>query len=131
MKRRHARQGAVTVEMAIAAPILFLFVFAALEVAGMNVVRHSVDNAAYEAARRGIVPGATLADIRAEANLIMTAAGARNFTIDVAPPVITDETEELTVTVTVPVADNRWTWPRFFLRGEIISGQCHMLREEL
>lgn len=125
------RQGAVTVEMAIAVPILFLMVFAALEFCGMNVMRHSVDNAAYEGARRGIVPGATVADVETQANLIMAAAGATNIVVDVVPPVITNDIEELTVTITVPVADNGWITPIFFDRNDVLVGSCHMLREEL
>ena len=125
------RSGAVTVEMAIAVPILFLMVFAALEFCGMNVMRHSVDNAAYEAARRGIVPGATVADVEAQANLIMAAAGARNIVVDVVPPVIDEDIEELTVTITVPVAGNGWLAPIFFDNDDVLVGQCHMLREEL
>lgn len=130
MKMFRQRRGTVTVEMAIAAPILFLFVFAALEAASMNVVRHSVDNAAYEGARRGIVPGATANDVRVAATAIMTAAGARNINVDVNPAVIDDETEELIVTVTAPVAGNRWTWSKFFANGDNIVGTCRMLREQ-
>lgn len=128
---RPARKGAVTVEMAIAVPILFLMVFAALEFCGMNVMRHSVDNAAYEAARRGIVPGATVADVEATADLIMTAAGATNIQVDVVPAVITEDIEELTVTVTLPVAGNGWITPIFFNSNDVLVGRCHMLREEL
>ena len=130
-KSQRQRQGAVTVEMAIAVPILFLMVFAALEFCGMNVIRHSVDNAAYEGARRGIVPGATVADIEAQANLIMAAAGATNVVVDVNPPVIDVDTEELTVTITVPVVGNGWISPIFFSRDDVLVGTCRMLREEL
>ena len=129
--KSNQRKGVVTVEMAIAAPILFLFVFAALEVASMNVIRHSVDNAAYEGCRRGIVPGATVADIEGAANLIMTAAGARNVIVNVEPGVINEDTPEITVTVTAPSLGNRWTWSKFFTNGDQIVGRCRMLREEV
>lgn len=124
------RKGAVTVEMAITVPILFLFVFAALEFCGMNNMRHTVDNAAYEAARRGIVPGARTPDVIAEATTIMSYVGARNVNVDVVPATITDDTNELTVTVTVPVAGNGWLSPIFFRDSDTLVGQCRMAREE-
>ena len=124
------RRGAVTVEMAIAIPILFLFVFASLEFCGMNNLRHTIDNAAYEGARRGIVPGATTADVITEVNQILAIVNAQNVTVDVVPATITDETEELTVTVRVPVRGNGWTGPLIFNAGAVLEGECRMLREE-
>ena len=61
----HDRTAAVVVEFAICAPILFLFFFASLEFSRVNMIRQSVENAVYEGARRGIVPGATAANCRA------------------------------------------------------------------
>lgn len=124
------RRGALTVEMAIAIPILFLFLFASLEFCGMNNMRHSVDNAAYEAARRGIVPGATTADVVNEATTIMSYMGAQNVTVNVAPNPFDDDTPELTVTVSVPIASNGWVAPFFFRGGDDLVGQCRLLREE-
>lgn len=128
--RKSARRGAVTVEMAIAVPVLFLFAFAALEFCGVNVQRHTADNAAYEAARRGIVPGATAQDVRDEATRIMAFVGARNVTVNVTPAVISDLTEELTVRVEVPIADNGWLSPMFFSASDIVVRECTMAREE-
>jgi Flp pilus assembly protein TadG len=117
--------------MAFACPVFFVFLFAAFEFCGVNTIRHTVDNAAYEAARRGIVPGATDADVRSEANYIMSAVGARNVQIDIAPSPIRDETPEITVTVSVPLDGNGWIAPRFFSNSDVIRGRCHMFREEL
>ena len=64
---RRTRTAAVVVEFAICAPILFLFFFASLEFSRVNMIRQSVENAVYEGARRGIVPGATAANCRASA----------------------------------------------------------------
>lgn len=124
------RKGAVTVEMAVTVPILFLFVFAALEFCGMNNMRHTVDNAAYEAARRGIVPGARTPDVVTEATNIMSFVGARNVNVTVDPAAFDDSTPELTVTVTVPAAGNGWLTPMFFRNTDMLVGQCRMAREE-
>ena len=57
--RRHAgRRGATTVEFAMTAPVLFLFLFAAMEFSRYNMVSQTATNAAFEGARQCIVPGA-------------------------------------------------------------------------
>jgi Flp pilus assembly protein TadG len=67
------RDGVAVVEFALTAPIFFLFVLAAFEFGWMNVLRHTADNAAYEAARAAMVPGATAADATVKANNILGA----------------------------------------------------------
>ena len=57
------RTGATTVEFAITVPILFSLLFTAFEFSRMNVIRQTAVNAAYEGARRGIVPGASETDV--------------------------------------------------------------------
>ncbi len=124
------RRGAVTVQFAMTVPLLFALVFTSVEFCGINVMRHSVDNAAYEGARRGIVPGATAADVEAEAIRIMSAVGARNVTVVIDPPVINEDTPELRVTVQLPVASNGWIAPKFFATPTL-TGECRLIREEL
>ena len=53
------RHGAATVEFAVVLPLLVLLVFGSVELTRGLMLRHSADNAAYEAARTAIVPGAT------------------------------------------------------------------------
>ena len=72
-----SRRGAVTVEFSLVAAVAFLLIFASIEFARINVIRHTADNAAYEAARRTIVPNATAQDAIDRAQLIMRAVGAR------------------------------------------------------
>ncbi len=49
------RAGAVTVEFAVVAPLIFLLFLGGLELTAMNFVRQTASNASYEAARRAIV----------------------------------------------------------------------------
>jgi Flp pilus assembly protein TadG len=102
------------VEFAITASVLFLLVFAAIELSRFNQLRHTADNAAYEGARRGIVPGATSDDVLAEVQSVLDTASARSAEIVVDPEVIDDATEEITVSVSIPLSDNSWTAPVFF-----------------
>ena len=108
------RTAAVVVEFAICAPILFLFFFASLEFSRVNMIRQSVENAVYEGARRGIVPGATAANCRTSAQAVLNSISASGATITVTPTVITKDTPEVTVAVTVPVNNNSWVIPVFF-----------------
>lgn len=130
MFKSNRRRGAVTVEMAVTAPILFLLVFSALEFCSMNNLIHTIDNAAYEAARRGIVPGATINDVRQEANAILAAVGARNATVDVTPSVITEDTQQILVEISVPIRGNGWIAPVYFANRTNLVGECTLRREE-
>jgi Flp pilus assembly protein TadG len=110
---RQRRRGAVTVEFAITAPIFFLFLLASFEFGWLNVIRHTADNAAYEAARTAMVPGATAADARDEANRILGIVRARGATVTVIPSTIDVDTNEVTVKVDVPMNQNGLILPRF------------------
>ena len=112
-RRRELRAGAVAVEFAITAPIFFLFLLAAFEFGWLNVIRHTADNAAYEAARTVMVPGASAAEATAKANTILSAVGARGATISITPSNITNSTTEVTVAVDIPMSSNGLITPRF------------------
>jgi Flp pilus assembly protein TadG len=110
---RVLRNGAVAVEFAITAPIFFLFLLAAFEFGWLNVMRHTADNAAYEAARTVIVPGATAAEATAKATSILNVVGARGATISITPSTITNATTTVTVAVDIPMKSNGLITPRF------------------
>lgn len=79
------RAGAVTVELSLAMSLLFIGMFAAWDFSRANTILHTIDNAAYEGSRRGIVPGATADDIRDTVTAILDAAYVRNATVAVGP----------------------------------------------
>jgi Flp pilus assembly protein TadG len=110
---RKLRRGAVTVEFAIVAPIFFLLLMAAFEFGWMNVIRHTADNAAYEAARAAMVPGATAADATAKATTLLKIVGARGAKISITPATLTTATKEVTVAIDVPMNSNGLITPRF------------------
>lgn len=107
------RTGATAVEFALVAPIFFLLLLSSFEFSRLNVIRHTADNAAYEAARIAMVPGATAAEAATEANRIMDIAGARGTTITINPATLGPNTSQITVTVDVPLDQNGWIVPRF------------------
>jgi Flp pilus assembly protein TadG len=111
--QRNPRTGAAAVEFAIVAPIFFIFVLGSLEFGRLNVIRHTADQAAYEAARHAMVPGATATEARTRANRMLRFVGARGARVDVQPAVLGPDVDEITVTVDVPMNQNGWITPRF------------------
>ena len=107
------RRGATIVEFAIVAPVFLVILFALFEFCWINVVRHTADNAAYEAARTVMVPGSTAAEGIDEANRILAAVGARDANVTVDPAQILTSTRHVTVRVEVPMDSNALILPRF------------------
>jgi Flp pilus assembly protein TadG len=122
------RSGAVLVEFALCAPILFFFFFTAFEFSRVNMIRQSIENAAYEGSRRGIVPGATADDCKNSARVVLNSISARVATVTVTPSVIAPDTEQVTVRIDVPVNENSWVAP-FFFKDMIVSTSMTMQRE--
>ncbi len=124
------RGGAVTVEFALTVPVLFLLVFAQLEFARANMIRHAIKTACYEGTRVGIVPGATAADVEDAAEFVLNAVSLTDFDLTVEPSVITSDTTSVTVTIDVPVAENSWLIPTF-LNGTVLSNSMTLDRERV
>lgn len=102
-KRRLKRWGATTVEFAFVSSIIFATFLAAAEFCRLSMMRHTLDNAVYEAARKSIVPGATAKEIESQAKSILSTLGISNARVSVDPQNITDETEFVTVKVELPL----------------------------
>jgi Flp pilus assembly protein TadG len=129
MRSKQQRQGAVTVEFALALPILILFTFAGFEFSRVNMIRNTAINAAYEGARQGIVPGATSADCEAAANELLNLVQISGGTAVASPASIRPDTESVSVTVTVPITSaNAFVTPQFFL-GKTITATVTLPRE--
>lgn len=126
--KRTRRAGAVTVEFALCAPVLFLFIFASLEFSRANMLKHTAANAAYEGARAGIVPGATASDARTAANNALAPLNVRDSTVTINPSSIGPGTLDVTVTVLVPMNSNGYFTPIFF-RNKVLTETCKLNRE--
>ncbi len=120
-QNRELRRGATAVEFALAAPAFFLFLLAAFEFGWLNVVRHTADNAAYEAARTAIVPGATSAEARTKANRLLNIVGTRGATVTISPDPVTTDTDAVTVDIQIPMNQNGLIVPRFTSKTTITA----------
>jgi Flp pilus assembly protein TadG len=125
------RTGAVTAEVAVCLPILFLLLFGCLEMAGANMLKHATESAAYEGARIGILPGATQAGVQQAVDKVLDSIGAEGSSIEILPQVITQETEEIEVVVSVPYAPNAWIAPFIIRSNPTFRSSCKLRRELL
>lgn len=118
----------MVVEFAITLPIVLLFFFAAFEFCRFAMLNHTVDNAVYEASRRGIVPGATAAQVETTARNILSTLGINSATVTVTPNNIVKTTPEVTVAIVVPFNQNSFAPTRFFT-GATVQRSLTMQRE--
>lgn len=121
---RPRRRGAVTVEFAVVAPLIFLLFLGALELTALNFVRQTASNASYEAARKLIIPGGTTQQAEAEALRLMNALGVgKGVTVQ-----ITNTSTQASVTITVPASQNSWGLVRF-CGGMNLRQTCSLTKE--
>jgi Flp pilus assembly protein TadG len=118
------RRGALTVEFAIAAPLIFLLFLGGLELTALNFARQTAGNASYEAARKLIIPGGTVAQAQAEGlrqmNMVGLGTGATCTVVNAATTA--------TATVSVPATNVSWGLMRFS-SGYNITQRCTLTKE--
>ena len=122
--RTSERRGVVTVEFAVVAPLIFLLFLGGLELTSLNFVRQTAGNASYEAARKAIIPGGTVAQAQTEAMRLMNALGiGTGVTVSV-----TQAPDRVTVTIAVPAENHSWGLVRF-CGGLTLRQTCILTRE--
>jgi Flp pilus assembly protein TadG len=121
------RSGAYAVEMALALPVLFLIIFSGFELMHFFKVRHTVNQAAYAAARQLVVPGGNISQATNAANQIARVNLLQVDGITVTPERITRDTRFVTVQINVRFL-NQWSVARLFA-GQSIIGRCTLAHE--
>ncbi|XZE44622.1 TadE/TadG family type IV pilus assembly protein [Pirellulaceae bacterium SH467] len=122
------RTGATTVEFAVTCSFAFFFFFASLEFSRVSMYRHTVENALYEGARAGIVPGASADKVRDKTRELLAIAGISDATIDVTPAVLTKDTPRVNVRVRMRL-DRGLYAPAFYFLGKTLDRSFEMARE--
>ncbi len=110
------RSGTVATEMAICLPILFMVFLGSIDLIRYNLLRNIVTHATYEAARTGIVKGATIQDVEAVVETELSRFSAPlGYTITTDPAVLpATGSETLTITVTADVREAGWILSHHF-----------------
>lgn len=109
-KENLLRSGTVATEMAICLPILFMVFLGSIDLIRYNLLRNVITHATYEAARTGIVNGATIQDVEdvVETELNRFAAPLE-YTITTNPAVLPAVgSDTLTITITCDVREAGW-----------------------
>jgi hypothetical protein len=127
---RTSRRGAALVEFALVFPLIMLLTIGMIEFVRMNTLYHVADNAAYEAARHVIVPGAKKDEAIAEAERLVKAVGIRGTQFTVEPEVITEQTAQITVRVSIPLPSNSWL-PPALTKQRSIGSECTLMTERV
>ena len=116
------RLGGVAVEFAMVAPIFFLVLFGGIEFASIHVTQCAIENAAFEGVRHGIIPGATAKGCQQRAEAILDATRIQVYDVEVEPSVIDATTDEVSVTVTVPMTpENKFGLAAFLQGGNLVK----------
>ncbi len=118
------RTGATAVEFALMVPIIFTLFMGGIEITRLNFIRQSVSNAAYEGARKAVMPGGTVSDAQTEAQRLLTILRISNGATYTA----TIDTDKVTMRVVVPVSQNSWGITRF-CSGMNVSQTVTLSRE--
>ncbi len=103
-----ARRGAYAVEFALCATVFFSSIFGCFELARYMYVRQALDQTAYEAARTGVISGASSAEVELRAQSLLAAYGVTVASLEVLPQTIDENTREISVTITCDFAQNSW-----------------------
>jgi hypothetical protein len=124
----HARVGATMVEFAFVVPIFFILFFASIEFSRVAMIRHTVDNAVYEAARMAIIPGGTAGVAQTEARRLLAVIGVSRSSIEITPTSILRSTPSVTVRISVPIDANSYV-PSQYFSGRSITRELTLRRE--
>jgi Flp pilus assembly protein TadG len=128
------RRGTTTVEFALVIPVFFLFVLGLVEVGRGFMACHLLTHAARVGCRQGILQSQTTATITTAVTDKLTSQGITGATTTVqvngvvADASTANSNDDITVIVSVPVADITWVPVSRFLQGNI-TGQ-YTLRKE-
>lgn len=128
IRHRKRRRGATLVEFAVTSHVVFLMFFVALEFSRVSMFRHTVEQALYEGARAGIVPGATANDVVNRTQAILRTVGIHRATVDCIPAVLTNTTPTVTVRIRMAL-DQELFAASYFFRGKSIDRSFEMQRE--
>ncbi len=124
------RRGVSIVEMAIVAPVFMMIFFAGLEFARICMIRSAANNAAYEAARKIIVPGAREQTARDEVSRLLGVVGVSSYTMTVSPSTINASTDRVTVQIDIPAKDNGWMSAMFVKNLTLKAGSTLFTERE-
>ncbi len=111
-RKNRKRLGAVTIEFAIVANVMFVVIFGSFELTRLSLMRSLAQDAAYFAARAAVVPGATETDATNEANRILGMMGTKGVQVKINNSLgLSQASTELRCEVTIDLKQNMMMIP--------------------
>jgi Flp pilus assembly protein TadG len=128
------RRGAALAEFSVCLPILIIVVLGSIEATRLLHVQHGLTTAAYEAARTASARNRiSSGDVDALVSSVLNSYQVTGTTVQCSPADLgtVQVGQSLTITVTVPVQDNRvitgWL-PQWLLPAGNLSARCTVIR---
>lgn len=128
------QRGAAAVEFAVVAPIFILLLFGMIEYGRMVMVQQMLTNATREGARRAVLDGTTLANVR---STVQDYLSSGNITVNngeitcVPDPSAASFGDPVTVSLTVPFSRVSWLPAPLFLGSTNMTASSVMRRESV
>ena len=128
---RPARRGAAAVEFAFVAPVIFLFLFAAIEFGRVLMVADGLETAAREGCRRAIERGATQQDVENTVADRLGPFGVSDYalTVEPSPPSSACQWEPITVRIAVTYDNVSWLPVPRYLKTIVLTGSSTLPQE--
>ena len=109
---RRYRRGAAAVEFALVAPLFFAMIFGITEAGRMLQVQQIMTNATREGARRAMIAGANVNDVKAAvvSSLASSGISVNQDKVTINPPDLTTAVngDPIEVSVTIPFSQVTW-----------------------
>jgi len=128
------QRGAAAVEFAVVAPIFVLLLFGMIEYGRMVMVQQMLTNATREGARRAVLDGTTLANVKTTVRDYLTSGNITVYDneITVTPdPSAAANGDPVTVSTTVPFSRVSWLPSPMFLGSANMTATSVMRRESV
>lgn len=128
------RAGASSVEMAIVAPLLFLFIFGLFDIAHGFMVQHLIQDATRQGCRMAICPKKTNQMVLAKINQLLTTEGVKGANTTIKINAATGDVanaragDSISVQINLAASDVSLFASTGFLKGQF-KAACTMRRE--
>ncbi len=125
------RRGSATIELAVAAPVVFVLIFGSLELGRAMMVQHLLTTAARDGARTAVLEGATAESVANQVSLFLTSSSVAGVEVQVSPNPLTlaQGGDAVTVSVQVPFSSVSWLPAPWFMGGSTLEASISMRRE--
>lgn len=123
-----SRRGATAVEFAVTFPLIMVLFLGMLVITQAFTLRDTMQHAAYEGVRKGLLLDATSQDCKDAVQEFTDAMRIKGVTTTIVPANISNATKEITVKVEVPLNKNAWAVASFLPDNWVLSSEITLAK---